>query len=121
MTDHAVEALFARAEILAEGDLTRERWYGSVMVTFDLDWVRERCHGLDDPDEMDRFVEAVAGSVRVRVRAHRMACAEVYRRYPDRVVDTAQIDSRFSREGPRLLLDIDVEVPVASRLAEEGT
>lgn len=122
LTRLAIENLFGGAEVLAEGGLDeKERWYGSVMITFDLARVKRRCRGLDEEDELARFVAAVEGSVRVRVRAHRMACNEVYRRYPDRPVGTAIIESTFRREGDRLLMDIDVEVPVAGARSREAT
>lgn len=121
LTRLAIESLFGGAEVLAEGGLDDdERWYGSVMITFDLDRVRRRCRGLDEESALDRLVEAVEGSVRVRVRAHRIACNEVYRRYPDRPVGTAIIESSFRREGARLLMDIDVEVPVAGARSREA-
>ncbi len=118
---HAIEAMFAQAEVLAEGGLDDdERWYGSVMITFDLAQLRRRVRGLALDDDLARFVALIEGSVRVRVRAHRMACAEVYRRYPDRSVGTAQIESAFRREGDLLLMDIDVEVPIAQARLREG-
>lgn len=114
LTAQAIDALFADAEVLTEGGLDGGGcWYGSVMITFDLSAVAARCRGLDDEESVARLVEAVEGSVRVRVRAHRMACAEVYQRFPDRRVGTAQIESEFRREDTRLLVDIDVEVPIA--------
>ncbi len=112
----AIEELFRSAEVLAEGRLSgdpaREVWYGSILITFQLDRLSERCRGLDDPAQLDALVDAITGSVRVRIRAHRMACGEVYARYPDRQVGTASVESRFRREGWRLLLDVDLEAPV---------
>ena len=115
LTPQAIEELFRSAEVLAEGDLdhpTAARWYGSMMITFDLGRLASRCRGLAEPVALARFVSAVEGSVRVRIRAHRLACAEVYRRFPDRAVGTAWIESHFRREGQRLLLDIDLEAPI---------
>lgn len=115
LTGQAIEELFRAAEVLAEGGLDGDvepRWYGSIMITFDLSRLARRCRGLEDADELDRVVDAIQTSVRVRIRAHRMACGEVYRRFPDRAVGTAHIESRFSRNGDRLLLDIDLEAPV---------
>lgn len=116
LTATAIEELFASAEVLAEGGLSgdpgRETWYGSIMITFHLDRLVERCRGLERPEELDALVDAITGSVRVRIRAHRMACREIYARYPDRRVGTAFVESRFRREGSRLLLDVDLEAPV---------
>lgn len=113
LSNPAIEELFRSAEVLTEGGLDDGgRWYGSIMITFDLGRLDQRCRDLRSPEDVERFVLAIEGSVRVRVRAHRMACSEIYRRFPDRDVGTAQLYSRFSREGTSLLLDIDLEAPV---------
>ncbi|HJL20224.1 MAG TPA: hypothetical protein RMH99_31445 [Sandaracinaceae bacterium LLY-WYZ-13_1] len=115
LTAQAIEELFRSAEVLAEGGLDGDpggRWYGSIMITFDLTRLARRCRGLEDPARMATVVEAVQRSVRVRIRAHRMACAEIYRRFPDRAVGTAQLESAFRRDGDRLLMDIDLEAPI---------
>ncbi len=116
LSPSAIEELFRDAEVLAEGGLSgdpeHETWYGSIMITFDLDRLVERCRGLEQPSSLDALVDAICGSVRVRIRAHRMACGEVYARYPDRRVGTASVESRFRRDGSRLHLDIDLEAPV---------
>jgi hypothetical protein len=118
LTPHAIEELFRSAEVLLEGGLGTkgdpgvETWYGSIMITFHLDRVAALCRGLDGPGAIDQLVEGIAGSVRVRLRAHRIARALIYERYPDRSIGTAQIESRFHHEGERLLLDLDLEAPV---------
>lgn len=118
LTTHAIEELFRSAEVLMEGSLgsaddpSHETWFGSIMITFHLDRLADHCRGLDNPETIERVVDAIVGSVRVRVRAHRLACAQVYERHPDRRIGTAQIESRFRREGATLLLDIDLEAPV---------
>lgn len=115
LTGPAIDELFRAAEVLSEGGLdgdAKPSWYGSVMITFDLSRLVRRCRGLEEPAELEQVVDAVQSSVRVRIRAHRMACAEVYRRFPDRAVGTAHIESRFSREGNLLMLDIDLEAAV---------
>ena len=83
-------------------------------------WLAARSRDIESPEDVDAIADAVEGSVRVRVRAHRMACREVYRRFPDREVGTAQVFSRFSREGGNLLVDIDLEVPVGVPSAKES-
>lgn len=121
LTNQAIEELFRSAQVLSEGGLDGSgRWYGSIMITFDLAHLASRCRDLDHAEQLERVVLAIEGSVRVRIRAHRMACAEIYRRFPDRDVGTAHLFSRFSREGARLLLDIDLEAPVDLPSARES-
>lgn len=113
LTASAIEELFRFADVLTEGGLDGTgRWYGSIMITFDLGRLQRRCRDLESEEDLEEVIAAIEGSVRVRVRAHRMACAEIYRRFPDRDVGTAQLYSVFEREGERLLLDIDLEAPV---------
>lgn len=121
LTNQAIQELFRTAEVLSEGGLDDAgRWYGSIMITFDLGHLASRCRDLGSPPELARVARAIEGSVRVRIRAHRMACAEIYRRFPDRDVGTAQLYSRFSHQGDRLLLDIDLEAPVDLPSAKES-
>ncbi|MCB9593173.1 MAG: hypothetical protein H6719_10610 [Sandaracinaceae bacterium] len=109
----AIAELFQSAEVLTEGSLDETgRWYGSIMISFDLGILSRTGRDVAGPEDLDAIVVAIEGSVRVRVRAHRIACGEIYRRFPDRHVGTAQIFSRFRREGDALLLDIDLEAPV---------
>ena len=123
LADEAIEELFRTAEVLTEGSLSADAqptWYGSIMITFRLDALAARGRGLEGAPQMDALVDAITGSVRVRVRAHRIACAQVYARYPDRDVGTANVESRFRREGDRLLLDVDLEAPVALATTRRG-
>ncbi|MFK7989181.1 MAG: hypothetical protein AB8I08_24390 [Sandaracinaceae bacterium] len=122
LTDNAIRELFRSAEVLTEGGLDSSNgWFGSVMVTFDLARLVSRSRDLDTPAQLARFVDAIEGSVRVRIRAHRLACAEIYRRFPDRDVGTVNLESRFRREGDQLLLDIDLEAAIDLPKVESGT
>lgn len=124
LTSHAIEELFRGAEVLLEGGLgskgDQQTWYGSIMITFHLDRLAALCRGLEDDAQIERLIEGISGSVRVRVRAHRMARAQIYERFPDRAIGTAQIESRFRRDGDRLLLDLDLEAPVEAATRERS-
>lgn len=109
LTPRAIDELFAGAKVLTEGGIAGEpekpTWYGSVLITFALG-------GLAAESELDRVVEAIGGSVRVRVLAHRLARAQLEERFPDRDLGTAHVESRFRRAGASLLLDVDLEAPI---------
>lgn len=109
LTARAIDELFRSAEVLTEGALDDETWYGSVLMTFDL--ARLSPSG-DDNEELDRLAEVIAGSVRVRIHAHRVARAQLHERYPDRSIGTVHVESRFRRAGSLLLLDLDLEAPI---------
>ncbi|MFW5921439.1 MAG: hypothetical protein ACOCUS_06325, partial [Polyangiales bacterium] len=79
---------------------------------FDLVALGERWRGPLDEAARARLLRAVQGSVRVRLRAMRLACAEVARRLPDRPLGTAQVETRARIVGDKLHVDVDLEVPI---------
>lgn len=118
LSREAEEILFEHAEVLTEGSATPTgrtgSFFGSTMITVDLDRISSRLRGLDVPGTREALRDAVAASVRVRLRAMRLACAEVARRVPEREFGTAQVEIRASLMGSRLHLDVDLEVPFDS-------
>lgn len=120
LTAQAIDELFRSADVMVEGSLSEKggdaTFFGSMMITFLLDRLvehgREEGRRLDGEEALERLASAIAGSVRVRIRAHRMARAQVYERFPDRSVGTVVVETRFSRTGARLYVDIDLEAPV---------
>lgn len=108
----AEEELFRVAEVLSEGRLEGGAFFGSTLVTIDLEKVAPQLRGPDGESERQRLLSAASGSVRVRLRAMRIACADVARRHPDRRLGTATTETRFRLEGSLLLVDVDLEMPV---------
>lgn len=117
LTRGAEEALFANIEVLSEG---RERtlasgerqYHGSTMITFDLTGLQKRWRGVLDAAERARLARLVEGSVRVRLRATRIACAEVARRVTDRPLGTALVETSVRLSGDSLQMDVDLEVTI---------
>lgn len=114
LTPQAIDALFRGAEVLTEGSFAGEpglsTWFGTVLMTFDL---TPLVVGATDTErELVRVTDAIAGSVRVRILAHRIARAQLRERYPDRALGTAQLESHFRRTGALLFLDVDLEAPI---------
>jgi hypothetical protein len=109
LTSQAIDALFRTMKVLTEGEIAGEPerpiWYGSVLITFAL-------AGLGPERDWDRVVEAITGSARVRLLAHRVARGQLEERYPDRDLGTAVVESRFRRAGALLFLDLDLEAPI---------
>ncbi|MDQ3032126.1 MAG: hypothetical protein M3Y87_06900 [Myxococcota bacterium] len=108
----AEEELFRVAEVLSEGRLEGSAFFGSTLVTIDLEKVAPQLRGDEGASERQRVLTAASGSVRVRLRAMRIACADVARRHPDRRLGTATTETRFRLEGTLLLVDVDLEMPV---------
>lgn len=116
LSREAEEQLFRAAEVLSEGSVRDAgdgaSWFGSTMITFDLAKVEASLRGPIDDEARARLARIVEGSVRVRLRATRMARHEVARRLPDRTLGTAQVETRVRIVGDKLHVDIDLEVPL---------
>lgn len=113
----AEELIFEQADILSEGSLDERggegAYFGSTMITVELSALRAGLRDLDAPGMQDALRAAVEASPRMRLRAMRVACAEVARRVPERVFGTAALELRVSLLGERLHLDVDIEMPLA--------
>ena len=113
----AEEALFQHAEVLSEGSeraspAGERRYFGSTMITFDLTQLAAHWRGTLGAVERQALLRLVAGSVRVRLRATRIACAEVARRVTDRPLGSSVVETTVRLSGDSLQMDVDLEVPV---------
>jgi hypothetical protein len=116
----AEEELFRSAEVFSEGRASGDVFYGSTLVSIDL---ARALAGMDlaaDPALLARVVDAIAGSVRVRIRAMRLAEEDLARRFPDRMVGTARTETRFRTEGTMLLVDVDLEASIGAASGTGG-
>jgi len=110
----AEETIFALAERMSEGSVRRgddgsDTYYGSTMFTVPLDALRARWRSTLPVETLRDLVE---GSVRVRLRAMRIARAEAAHRVPDQGFGTAQVETRVAIVDDSLHLDVDLEVPL---------
>lgn len=112
----AEEALFALSEVLSEGSERTKggerRYFGSTMITFDLARLQEHWRGPLDAAARADLQRLVQGSVRMHVRAQRIACAEVSRRVTERPLGTALVEIAVRLSGDSLQMDVDLEVPI---------
>jgi hypothetical protein len=111
------EALFEAADVMSEGSLRSaadgQRYYhGSTMITFDLERLAGRWRGPFGEREQAELAHLVEGSVRMHVRATRLACAEVARRVTERPLGQAVVETCVRVSGNSLQMDIDLEVAV---------
>ncbi len=125
LSREAEEALFRVAEVLSEGGLRdgargERAWYGSTMISFDLDRLASEWRGPLDEVTRQRLLRAVEGSVRVRIRAMRLAHHEVVRRNPDGTLGTASVEIRARLAGAWLHVDVDLEVPLGVSSRRSG-
>lgn len=115
LSREAEEELFRIAEVLSEGSVREgdgAAYFGSTMITFDLARLADRLRRPLDHASRARLAAAVDGSVRVRIRAMRLACEEVARRLPDRRLGTAQVETLVELRNGNLHVDVDLEVPL---------
>ena len=117
VTRQLEELLFRDAQVLSEGCCRQgqggERtYYGSTMISVNLaDFpagIQLDLRGIDE----ETLESAVSGSVRIRLRAMRLARAEVVRRAPNVVLGTAQVETQIRLERMTLHIDVDLEVPI---------
>lgn len=122
LSREAEEALFRTANVISEGTLDPEGiFFGSTMITFDLELLARDWRGPLDALERERLLRAVEGSVRVRLRAMRIARAQAQQHVGGRSLSTAHTEMRMNLRGTRLHLDVDLEVEVALSSALSGT
>lgn len=113
LSREAEELLFTCAELMTEARIDERGYSGSTMITFDLARVAEGLRDLSTAEDRARLLRVVEGSVRVRIRASRFACAEAARRVPDRSLGTFSVETRMRLDGTNLLVDVDVDAPFA--------
>jgi len=113
LTREGEELLFALAERLSEGEMRQTRsgraYFGSTMLTVRGEDLAPYWRGALD---LDHLRQAIDGSVRVRLRAMRLACADATHRAPSEPLGTAVVETRITRVDDRLHIDVDVEVPL---------
>ena len=107
------ELLFALAERMSEGEVRDTRggraYFGSTMWTVRAGDLAPHWRGTLDLEQLQRTLQ---GSVRVRLRAMRLACADAAHRAPSEPFGTAIVETRISVVEDRLHIDTDVEVPL---------
>lgn len=117
LSREAEELIFRLAEILSEGSIREtaegSTYFGSCMLTVELARLEASWRGPLDPAGREALRVAVEGSVRVKLRAMRIACAEAAHRVPDRAFGTASVETRVMIRDAQLHIDVDVEVPLS--------
>lgn len=116
----AVDELYRVAEVLTEGRCEDDVFFGTTLIAIDLERALVGLGVGSDPALLERVADAIRGSVQVRLRAMRLAEEDVARRFPDRDLGTARIETGFRVEGTRLFLDLDLEVPIGGSSTAVG-
>lgn len=108
------QLLFDHADVLSEGGLrvagSHGTYFGSTMIS--IAFARIESEVSLTRALRAEFVRIVEGSVRVRLRAMRLARAEAARRVRDGTLGTAVCDVRVRDDGKHLHIDVDLEAEV---------
>ena len=113
LTREGEELLFALADRMSEGEVRDSEdgrsYFGSTMLTLLATDLEPHWRG---PFDLGIVQSSIDGSVRIRLRAMRIACADAAHRAPSESFGTAIVETRISVVGDRLHIDVDVEVPL---------
>ncbi|MBI4512037.1 MAG: hypothetical protein HY698_20565 [Deltaproteobacteria bacterium] len=111
LSSAAVDILFDAAEVLSEGQVQGDGYFGSTMITVDLERaaaaVREAC----DLASAREVAALAVHDPRVRERAIAMATADAQER-AGVLLSQVSIDLRARAIGTRVQLDADVEARI---------
>lgn len=121
------EAIFRHADVLSEGGARvaatgQSTYFGSTMISVELTRLAVYAPGLRTEALLAPLLNAIDGSVRVRLRAMRLARAEAARRVHRRTLGTLLCEINVRMTGKHLHIDVDLEVPlrVSSRATRPG-
>ena len=110
------EMLFQQPEIMSEGSIRDIRnypvYFGSTMLTIDLQTLMRSWRTPINNETLQNLVGVLEGSVRVKIRAMRIACAEAAHRVPNHHFDTPVVETRIRVHHHQLHIDVDLEVPL---------
>jgi hypothetical protein len=121
LTRFGQQALLDEARVVSEGmveeaDDRGPVYHGSTLVTVSLD--REDLSPLLRSPGAERVAGIARRSIGLHVRLMRLARAEAERRAAPRLPRAMRVEMEFSVDGPRLLVDIAVECPLAEPALE---
>lgn len=120
LTLSAADALLSGAEVMSEGQVDGEggarSYSGSTLLTIDLD----RRFDLGGEDHLDTLVSCARRSLMMHIGVLRLARREAERKCAPFLIREMNAETAFRREGRRLLVDVDVECPVAAVNESEG-
>jgi len=105
----AVEVLLASATRISEGQVGPDgRFYGSTMLTIDLERIRPQVRDACDVATAARLAALLEAEVTLHERLGRLAVSEA-RRIAGSGLRRPEADLRVRTEGRRVFIDVDVE------------
>jgi hypothetical protein len=112
LSQAALDAVFARAEIISEGEAAKGQgkphFLGSTMLTFDVFALAEILREPADEGTARRFAALLAKEKSLEARIEPIVRREV-ERITASTVQSVRNETRIRTQGTRVFLDIDVE------------
>jgi hypothetical protein len=104
----AIELLFGQAEVLSEGQRQGARYFGSTMITLDLDRARSALREPCDAGDARRVALLLEKDARVQARVRGLATAAAIER-AGAPFARLEAEVRVRAAGSRVHVDLDVE------------
>jgi hypothetical protein len=114
LSSAALDILFDGAHVLSEGQRQGNGWFGSTMITIELDRAAAAVRDACDAATARRVADLLAADPRARQRAHDLAAAEAAEKCGGRLA-RLDVDLRVRASGARVHIDLDVEGDLAAR------
>lgn len=122
LSQPALEILLARARAISEGKLTKKkkgkkngRYYGSTMLTLELQEAREHIRDPLDAASALKLQELLREDKRFKNRLREIAQGEA-ERIAGCSLERVDMELRLDAEGDRILVDLDVEAAPLERV-----
>lgn len=117
----ALDLMLAGAGRISEGNVSGRHYFGSTMLTVELDRVTGQVREPCDVSTASRVAALMAADTRVLDRVIEVAAREA-RRICARELEIVETDVRVRTEGAVIYLDVDIEGQVATPAeANDGT
>lgn len=113
LSSAAVELLFDRAQVLSEGQVDRGRYYGSTMISLDLNRLEGDIADAITAETAVRFGTLADRDPLLAARASEIGRAEA-RKLAGELGD-AQIDIGVRTRGAHVYIDLDIEAELGGR------
>jgi len=108
LSQAATEILFSKASILSEGQGKDEWYFGSTMMTIDLEKIAHIVSDSCDAATAKRILNLCKSDKRFCAAAKILAISEA-KRVSSVELAEPQVDFRFRRSGQHIYIDMDVE------------
>jgi hypothetical protein len=108
LSTSAIEVLFDLAQVLHEGQRQLDGYFGSTMITMELDRAASAVRDECDAANARRVAELLEGDARVKARARLLATTAASRR-AGAPLARVTVEMRVRTSGTRIHIDLDVE------------